>query len=151
MKNRKICGILLALILCCLAFIWGNSMLPAEKSGAVSGGLLEWIGEHLPFLAGMSEFLLRKLGHLCEFGGTAFLMAWFFTAAGQRGLHRVTMPMLCMLLVAVLDETIQVFIPGRSSMVTDVWIDLLGACAGITVFLIGYAIWRKRILKGKQK
>ena len=35
------------------------------------------------------------------------------------------------LLVALADETIQLFSPGRGSQVTDVWIDFAGACLGI--------------------
>ena len=37
---------------------------------------------------------------------------------------------------ALLDETIQRFIPGRSSQVTDVWIDMAGVVSGALISLI---------------
>lgn len=40
------------------------------------------------------------------------------------------------LLVALTDETIQLFVPGRSGQVTDVWLDFLGILAGSVMYLI---------------
>ena len=40
------------------------------------------------------------------------------------------------LLTAVTDETIQRYVAGRSSQVTDVWIDFAGVVAGMLVSLV---------------
>lgn len=151
MMNKKAFYILLFFIVCCLAFIWGNSMLPGEESGQLSKGVLKWLIDHFPFLKWMPEFLLRKLGHFSEFAGTALLLTALFTAAGQRGISRAAFPLLISILVAMADETIQIYSPGRASMVTDVWIDTAGACTGIVVFLIGYAIWYQLHSKGSKQ
>ncbi len=42
-------------------------------------------------------------------------------------------------LTALTDETIQIFSAGRSSQVTDVWLDFAGVLAGI---LVGLVCWR---------
>ena len=129
-KGKYLLAGLICLVLC---FIWGNSMLSGEESGAVSGGLLSWVTENFPFMKWLSEHLLRKFGHLSEFALLGFLLAWFFLLQGQRGFHRFTMPLLCGMTAALTDETIQVFSAGRGPSVTDVWIDTAGVCIGIAL------------------
>ena len=54
----------------------------------------------------------------------------------------VSWPMLGGLLTALTDETIQIFSPGRSSQVTDVWLDSAGVLAGILTALVLMALCR---------
>ena len=124
-------------------------MLSGEESGAVSGGLLEWIVTTVPVMNWLPEALLRKFGHFSEFALLGFLLAWFFLLQGQRGLHRFTMPLLAGMTAALTDETIQSFSPGRCPSVMDVWIDVAGGCAGIAVLYGGYYLFVKR--KGRKK
>lgn len=131
-------GIFVLVVLACvvLCFIWGNSMLSGEESGAISGGLLSWLVHTFPFLKWLPEYALRKLGHFSEFGLMGFLLTWCFLLQGQRGIHRASMPLLFAVLIAVADETIQTFSLGRSPSVIDVWVDVSGACAGIALLLV---------------
>lgn len=133
MTKRKEIGLLAVLIMLVLCFIWGNSMLSGESSGAMSSGLRELIVEAFPFLNWIPEIMLRKMGHFSEFGLLGFLLAWFFLNQGQRGFHRFTMPLLCSMTAALIDETIQTFSLGRGPSVTDVWIDVSGAVFGIAM------------------
>lgn len=50
--------------------------------------------------------------------------------------RHMSWPLLIGMGTALMDETIQLFIPNRTSMVTDVWIDMLGVVAGLLVALI---------------
>ncbi len=50
----------------------------------------------------------------------------------------VSWPMLGGLLTALTDETIQLFVPGRSGQVTDVWIDFSGVLTGL---LSRWSLW----------
>ena len=140
MTKRRGKFLLAALICLVLCFIWGNSMLSGEESGAVSGGLLSWMTENFPRMRWLPERLLRKFGHFSEFAVLGFLLGWFFLRQGQRGLHRLTVPLLFGMTAALTDETIQSFSPGRSPQVTDVWIDTAGVCAGIAVFYVLYRL-----------
>ena len=146
MTRRKGKFLLAGLICLVLCFIWGNSMLSGEESGAISGGLLAWLMDTFPFFKWLPEYLLRKFGHFSEFG---LLLAWFFLLQGQRGFHRFTLPLLGGMTAALTDETIQTFSIGRCPSVMDVWIDTAGVCAGIALL---YGLWylRKimRIRKG---
>ena len=119
-----------------LVFIWGNSMLPGDVSGQISGGVFEYVEELFSVFGSAGEFVLRKLGHFSEFGLLGFLLAWCLALQGQRGIHRFSMPLLVAVLIAVTDETIQSFSLGRSPSVIDIWIDVAGACTGIVLLLL---------------
>ena len=96
----------------------------------------------------LPEYLLRKFGHFSEFGLLGFLLAWFFLLQGQRGIHRMSMPLLFAMAAGLTDETIQVYSLGRSPSVLDVWIDVGGALAGIAL-LYGCHYLLKLIFKRK--
>lgn len=139
-KQKVICILLLAGN---LLVIWGNSLLPGEISGDISSGVLafftEWFGQVF------GEHFLRKLAHFSEFACLGLLMGWLMSLLGQEKLHRFTMPLLFTMMAACLDETIQVFVPGRGPSVIDVWIDTAGAAAGIGLLLLGQTISRRNI------
>lgn len=139
MKKRNWLLLPIFLVLC---VIWGNSAMPGDVSGSISGGLLEWLIKVFPFLNWLPEYLLRKIGHFSEFAALGFLLAWYF--ADRKGKDRVLLPAFLSMLAANLDETIQLFVPGRYSSLADVWIDSLGACAGIALLLLGYTVFARK-------
>lgn len=148
MGNRRK-KLLLAVLTClALGFIWGNSLLSGEESGALSSGLLSWLVRCFPFFKWLPEYLLRKFGHFSEFCLLGFLSAWLFLLQGQRGVHRATMPLLLSVLAAVTDETIQSFSPDRCPSVMDVWIDVGGACAGIAALFACRLV--SRLIRGRR-
>ena len=114
-----------------LALIWGNSLVSGADSGALSGGVLAFLGRLLPVL--MTETghtLLRKAAHFSEFALLGLLYG------SRHALVRGNVPFHLMgfgLAVACIDETIQVFTPGRASNLIDVWIDTLGFALGLVV------------------
>ena len=66
-KKLRICTVLLILN---IAFIWGNSLLPGEVSGAFSGwvwNLLATFFPDRPEDPDAGHGLLRKLAHFTEF------------------------------------------------------------------------------------
>ncbi len=132
MRNKKkwLAGVLLGL---CLVFIWGNSLLPAEDSGAMSG----WLSRIIAYIFGSwaveAEGLLRKLAHFTEFALLGLLLSWNENL--YRGKKTVLSPFLG-LLVAMSDETLQLFSAGRAGMVADVWLDFAGVLWGAGLFLL---------------
>ena len=140
-RERILCT---ALLILNILFIWGNSMLPADASDAVSGGVMRWLGWIFGIFGDFGIVLLRKLAHITEFACLGLLLCWFFRLQGQTGIHRVTLPLLCGILAACVDESIQIFSPGRSSSLIDVWIDTGGLCAGMILMWIGQSILKKK-------
>lgn len=139
--NRKTLGLNL-LIACLLCFIWGNSLMTGADSGSVSGGILAWLGQFFPGL--MTEeghHFLRKAAHFTEFFLLGALCAVRRKTLGQEmkaGLAGFG------LMTACIDETIQIYVPGRGSSLLDVWLDTAGFTAGAAVIAAGYAIVKKR-------
>lgn len=110
----------LALTALWLAVIWGHSMMPAEDSGNESNFLAEWLMQYLPW---MNDYVIRKVAHFAEY---MVLGGLVFGAFPQRGRQAVTAAALTGVLVALFDETIQLFSPGRSGQISDVWLDFAG-------------------------
>ena len=137
MKKR----ILSILILLNLALIWGNSMLTGLSSEAVSGGLLALLGRFLPvLLTEAGHTLLRKAAHFSEFALLGLLYC------GRHRLVKGETPVHLMgfgLAVACIDETIQIFTPGRASSLIDVWIDASGFALGLLLIVIFHTITNK--------
>lgn len=114
-----------------LVIIWGNSCLPGNESGALSDGFLAQLQKLLPFLGWMDGFIIRKLAHFSEFALYAFFLGLAARSYGLTGPACRFVPAALALFTACVDETIQIFSPGRVSALTDVWIDFAGACSGL--------------------
>lgn len=134
MTDKKHFRLWLAMSIAVLAVIWGNSCLPGEESGSLSNGLLECILEAFPSANWLDGFLIRKAAHFCEFAALAFSLGMTVRSYGISGSARWFVPLSLTLMAACVDETVQIFSPGRCSALTDVWIDFFGGLTGL-VFL----------------
>lgn len=163
MKEEKRRLFMLSLLSCLwIAFIFWHSTRTAVQSSAESGRILEFVRKILPF---MTHTLLRKLGHMTEFTVLGALLALTARAAARYGqaaryaqagddtagqargiagrLAAMTagrrcwgVPFFIGLMTAVCDETIQLFVPGRSAEVRDVLIDAAGVLLGAALVRI---------------
>ncbi len=141
---------LLSLIAATLLFIFIQSMLPPETSGAESDAVGEIIGEIIPPETKPGAFIqtnLRKLAHFMEFfflGAEVALYVVFFT---KRSVFAwLSYPLA--LLSAFFDESIQM-LSGRGPSIFDVWIDFFGffVSASLTYaifFTAKYFLMRKK-------
>ena len=145
--NKKQTLLCLVLILLNLSFIWGNSFLAGPESSQLSGGVMEWLKECLGGELPGGEFFIRKLAHFSEFACLGLLLTWLFQLLSQSGIHGFTMPLLCGVLAALTDETIQVLTPERGPSVIDVWIDTAGVTTGILVLLLILGLRKKKTHK----
>lgn len=137
----------------CLALftllIWGNSMRTATQSAQQSGAVLAWLTPWLEAWGVNTQgfhTVLRKLAHFSEYGllGVLWGCELWLGPHGQRLRGAGERLGLCMF-TACLDETIQLFVPGRSGEIRDVWIDVAGALTGLlAACLMGYLIRQKR-------
>lgn len=90
---------------------------------------------------------VRKAGHLSEYTLLGITIAFALTFCHRLlGKQLYLRSILICILYASSDEIHQLFIPGRSGMVTDVGIDTIGAVFGILIFTIFY-----RHLKNNKK
>ena len=132
----------------CIWFIFSNSMAVADVSSVSSGRVLQLLQAVLrrlgmPGLAQrLTMHLVRKLAHFCEYLLEGFLLMLCMRVYSRHPLRHITVPMLAGVLTALTDETIQLFSEGRSSQVTDVWLDSAGVLAGILAALLLRGLWR---------
>ncbi|MBU1043487.1 MAG: VanZ family protein [Candidatus Omnitrophica bacterium] len=82
-------------------------------------------GAHIPLYGVLGYFLLIVFKYL-RFGK----MAFFATIA-------------CGIIVGFIDEFFQSFVPGRTSSVMDVCLDVIGICVGMLVFKFLRTIMKK--------
>lgn len=108
----------LLLSLLWLAVILFHSCMPAGTSNAESQGLLAVVQMLAPW---MTHALLRSLAHFFSY----LLLGIFVTGAclNTRGFSLLKPLALC-------DETVQLFVPGRAGELKDLWVDFAGALLG---------------------
>ena len=132
----------------CIVFIFSNSMEIADVSSMSSGRVLALLQKLLralghPALANrLTMHIVRKMAHFCEYALEGFLLMLCMRVYTRRYLWHVSVPMLGGVLTAMTDETIQLFSAGRSSQVTDVWLDSCGVLAGILTALLVMTLCR---------
>ena len=125
-------------LIACIAFIFRNSLESGALSSARSQAVMQKINEVLSVvnLGPLSEHTVRKLAHFAEFTLEGFLLMLCLRVYTNRFVRHISWPLLGGMTTALLDETIQRFIPNRTSQVTDVWIDMAGVVFGALIALI---------------
>lgn len=138
-KTNRIISTIITLLW--VSVIFSFSLQPADNSNEISMGVGRWIVENL--LPGLAQrldtmpkeqldflhLLLRKAGHFSEFFVLGVLS--MFTVRQMKFARKKTVGLLFCVLVAAMDETIQLFVSGRSGQVSDVMLDSAGALVGI--------------------
>lgn len=145
-KGRMIfCITLLALN---IGFIWVNSLLPREISSAFSKLVGRIISIFFPsdvvVDAGDGHGILRKVAHFLEFCSLGVLLSWLTRMKQEKNLICIIVPLITGVAVAAVDETIQLFIPGRGPHIRDVGIDSAGVLLGVLL------VWLLVCLKTKR-
>lgn len=154
-KNRTYFFAFLALTLCWIAVIWGMSLQPADVSSETSLGFGEWLVE--TFLTGqmdkihaMSEeqiaflhHVLRKCAHFTEYTilGVLMYMTWVQIVWKYR--YKILCSVCICAAVACIDETIQLFVPGRCGQLKDVLLDSCGAITGVLLGMLAVLFMKK--------
>lgn len=146
MKNRdrqiRICKVLIILNLC---FIWGNSLLPGELSGALSDWVRQLLETVFPGdgVETPGGGLLRKMAHFTEFASLGLLLSLTFRLSQKKTWHALFWGVLA----ACIDETIQMFVPDRGPALLDVGIDSCGVLTGILLMRAVHILKRQQTKK----
>lgn len=146
--------ILLTLGILWMCFIFAQSLLPGSASARQSTGIVEFIN---PILTSINihissnnlSLIIRKLAHFTEF----FILGalWFYVY--KYWFNRIVHLILVLahgLLTAIVDESIQYFVEGRSAQVTDVLIDFLGVLIACAMLLFIHLIFNHKSKKNTQ-
>jgi VanZ family protein len=159
-RTRIIYIIIIATVLAAvLCFIWGNSLLDGGASRKLSSAVTEFIRPIYelftddPVTDSTLHAFIRKAAHFLEFAAIAVaasLLLW--RLRGEHLVQNLMSVLFGSLFIAVTDEYIQSFSPGRSSSVRDVVIDFAGAAVGaLAVFACIFIIRKIKKTKIKNK
>ena len=112
-------------------FIFCNSCPQGYESGhlsALAAGFVMHVADFLQIsVSGDVEHTLRKLAHFIEFACLSWLICKTYASFGVSNRASNGYILFFCLLVAAVDEYIQLFSSGRTSMVRDVLLDFSGA------------------------
>lgn len=139
-KSPKKNYLLLSLLIVQMIFIFIMSSFSPDSSNAQSGSIVQVLSEILPN-ANTNDlvFFVRKTAHFSEY---ALLGIFFYLYLSQKKPSRLylssSLPfsILASFLYACTDELHQLFVPGRSAQILDIFIDTFGATVGILLTLI---------------
>ncbi len=156
MKNKKL--LITRITMCTLTalaviFIFTNSLVDAPQSTVQSGKILEIVNSLLASLKidfVFTQHVIRKCAHFAEFfvlGGLLFYTVKSFVSKTARSFL-----LACGigLVVALMDETLQLFSTGRSAQISDVFIDFSGVLIANVIFTL-ITVISKNIRKRKLK
>lgn len=155
--KQKVCrGVAGCLLVGWMIVIFQFSAQPAEESGAMSNTVAFQFLDSAERIFGMDlseldrfhlveklTYPIRKSAHMTEYAILAMLAMLFWRAWETEEKRACLLSFLLAAVYAGSDEFHQLFVPGREGMVTDVFIDAMGALTGL-LFL-----WIVRRIKGK--
>lgn len=140
--------IALALLGLCIWFIWSNSLQPPEVSARRSEAVAAYVTAILSRLFGRQSGIvafaytyIRKIAHAVEFALLGATSVAMLAVLGRVKGSTIVYTAFMVLLVAVADETIQMF-TGRGSSVADIVLDFAGGLAGLFIALLIFALLR---------
>lgn len=161
-KNKKLFIyriVLIAAIALSLAFIYGNSLKTGEKSSVTSTKVTEAVAtvivpdfKNLPEAARQQKIKeihapLREVAHSLEFCMLAFFVCLLYSSFGGKIFGKFYFAVLFSLgscfLIALSDEFLQTFIPGRGAEWLDIGMDSLGALTGSLIAILVVFIYKK--------
>ena len=158
-RSRIFNWLLMALALCCLLFIFSNSLKDGEESAKQSGAVVELVKPAVEQILPLLQIepthdnvvrFVRKAAHFSEFA----LLSCLICFAVRRFTHKkalyLTIPMSCAALAAFADEGIQLFSVGRAGSLKDVLIDTSGAAAGL-LFAVACLWIGKKLIQKKEE
>lgn len=132
MARRSIWSFILAAY---ILFIYSNSMHTAQSSSAQSGLVLEMMRQAMEALgvsgSWITEHVIRKSAHFGEYTVLGMLLLQWVRAYGFERKTRVLILVIFGFMTPFVDETIQLFVAGRSGQISDVWLDGCGVVFGI--------------------
>lgn len=132
-----------------MAVIFYFSSQPAVESDQVSGSasyLIVSTADQIFHLGQTPDELLkkamrinypiRKAAHMTEYAIMGLLSFAFYHNMGVEGKRRYAAAFLTTAAYAATDEFHQLFVPGRSGMISDVCIDTAGAALGLALLFV---------------
>lgn len=129
-----------------IAFAFIHSSMNADESGAESAVTMVFLQNILDALGikiELTDHIVRKLAHFTEYSAIGImLMNTAYAFNKSRPYIYYPHILFAGLFTAVIDEAIQLNVPGRAGMITDALLDFSGVVTGTVVMLIILTIYK---------
>ena len=116
-----------------LIFIYANSLRQASASAEESQGFFALLVRFFPFF---THAFVRKLAHFTEYTLLGIHLAAFPLVLGCGRKREYFFTFCAGALVALTDELLQVFVPGRSGALSDSALDMGGVLFGYLLYFL---------------
>lgn len=144
-----------------IGFIFYNSSKPGtisnEKSKDITKIVMNTFNDDNRYInlysLNKDNLIIRKLAHGFEYLILSVLISLtYFMGNTKIKLNNIIYTLFLSLLVANSDEFFQLFVPGRTSSVRDVFIDFLGAIVGVLLVILLKFMYSKatKLIKYKE-
>ncbi len=161
-KRNIIKTILAILVLAIFAVIFAFSNQNAIQSTSISRKITEKVTENIKQIQELEkeereeallkvEVFIRKLAHFSIYLLVGFVVMLLMEIYNMKLRNKILCSFGLGFLYATLDEIHQLFVPGRSGRITDVFIDSCGVVVGIGIALLILFLWHKLITKNRKK
>ena len=138
---------MLVLWMCFIFYMSSRSGSESQEQSDLVLSILNFLGLQLnESIKNIASFIVRKTAHVTEYMILYILIFRVVTLYSNTKKSKL-IALLCMVLYASTDEIHQLFVPGRSGMVRDVFIDSIGGIIGIGITFIYENIKKKKSLK----
>ena len=129
---------LLGIVLLWMILIYYFSQQTVDESIRVSSvatsvftGILEFLFPNSILEEKYTHHIVRKLAHFTIYFILGVLVSYLLNVGKIKERKIILIAVICCLLFAISDETLQLFIYGRGAQASDVLIDISGASLGI--------------------
>lgn len=133
--------ILIVINILWVCFIFYNSLQTGNESQVASNSIVSLIYDiflkiGIELNLSILSLVVRKLAHIFEFFVLSILLLYLLLEFTTFDKYKIGYTFLIALLVAIIDEVIQSYVPGRGSSVIDVLIDSIGISIGIGLVIV---------------
>lgn len=129
MRIKRTQVIFIVITILWIGVIWGHSLQPAVTSDKESLGILALIQPYIPFE--ITNHLVRKTAHFTEYFILGALYMQCLLPKIIKKWSNVGYAIILSFFTSFIDETIQLFVEGRSGQISDVWLDFSGSILAI--------------------
>lgn len=154
-KDNKILKVFMIILTAgYIVFILSNSLKPASVSGANSQSIVDVINSFFKILnlnIVLTNHIIRKTAHFAEFFLLGIITTSAFRVFTKTPYKNIFTILFIGLATAVSDETVQIFVDGRGSQVSDVLLDFSGVLAGTLIALLFYIVMARHKKKKEEK
>ena len=146
-KKNLLRWTILILWMCFIFYMSGQSGDESQEQSDLVLNILNFLGLELSDnIKNLASFIVRKAAHITEYL-ILYILIFIVVILYSDTKKAKVFSLLYMILYACTDEIHQLFVPGRSGMIRDVFIDSIGGIIGISIISIYENIKKRKSLK----